>query len=525
MQRPPDIHELGSVIDRLVTYGGVQVPDSWRAYVASVGVAASATDDGDWMYPTQQFLRHAIPARDLNDLVRRVAIRDPLYRLHVDLCLCSVIHSVAISERWSRMEELLFGPCRPIAPRLIQLLTWFSRDFKLAVRELPSLEFRQVIDDGDSAFPDWDRKLWGDSRSPADLFPLLLDLYVPLSGQPWHVSAEVELNHSLLESLIAAARDGEGLALSSSKRDDLDAMQRLGLPIRVEPRVNDTLYAFIVGTIELVGANSDRIGEPVDIPFGLSESAKQSRVVPPPLGLDRWSVHESSRVPVIAPISVDHEAGRWPLHSDSESPEWLRLPGSELISTAAKRRSDSQDADDALEAVASHPLYGFLLQLLLLEALDRELGEETLALALPQNRKLETAEDWSETMVLYRPREEFRGSDRAGSDGFLVIGSIDDIVPKIAHEVGILGVATPYQADHKPWSRAVYLMSTAGIVDGRPHSWRLTITTFILDRLHSGTLMKDVIRGGRDIRDQIHHVLLTLWKEQTTVSIEEQIPA
>lgn len=524
MQRPPDIHELRSVIDRLVTHGGVKVPAHWRAYLASVGVAASVTD-GDWMYPTQPFLQHALPARDLNDLVRRVAVRDPLYRLHVDLCLCSVIHSVAISERWNRMEELLFGPCRPIAPRLVQLLTWFSRKFKLAVRKLPSSNIQQVVEDGDDTFPGWDRKLWGDSRSPADLFPLLLDLYVPLGDQPWHVSADVELDHALLASLIGAARDGEGLALSTDNTDDLDAMQRLGLPVRVDARANDTIQAFAVGAIELVGAGSDRIGEPVDIPFGLSGNAKQSRVVPPPLAQTRWSVHESSRVPVIAPISIDHEAGRWPVKTDSESPEWLRLPGSELISTAAKRRQDSQDADEALEAVASHPLYGFLLQLLLLEALDRELGEETLALALPQNRKLETADDWSETTVLYRPREESKHSDRAEGDGFLVIGSIDDIVPKIAHEVGILGVATPYETDQRPWSRAIYLMSTAGIVDGRPHSWRLTITTFILDRLHSGTLMKDVIRGGRDIRDRIHHVLLTLWKEQTTVSTEEKIPA
>lgn len=524
MPRPPDIHELGSVIDRLVTFGGARVPEPWRPYLAAVGVAASATN-GEWMYPTQPFLQHALPARDRDDLIRRVAVRDPQYRLHVDLCLCSIVHSVAVSERWSRMEELLFGRCRPIAPRLLQLLTWSSRNSSCAVRELPSSAFRQIIDDGDEAFPSWDRQLWGDSRSPADLFPLLLDLYVPLAIQPWHISSEVELDHALLASLIRAARDGEGLALASTKTDALDAMQRIGLPVRVVSRVNDSIQAFAVGVIEMVGSDFAYVGEPVEAPFGISGNAKQSRVVPQTLGEPQWSVRESSQVAGIVPLSIDQEAGRWPAEADDEAPEWLQLPGSDVISTAAKRRQDSQDADKALETVSSHPLYGFLLQMLLLEALDRELGEETLALALPQNRKLETAEDWSETKVLYRPREDSKARRETDGDGFLVIGSIDGIVPRIAHEVGILGVATPYGTDQKPWSRAIYLLSTAGIVDGRPHSWRLTITTFILDRLHSGTLMKDVIRGGRDIRDRIHKVLLTLWKEQTIATDEEKIPA
>lgn len=524
MPRPPDIHELGSVIDRLVTFGGARVPQPWQPYLASVGVAASSTNS-EWMYPTQPFLQHALPARDRNDLIRRVAVRDPQYRLHVDMCLCSIVHSVAVSERWSRLEELLFGPCRPIAPRLLQLLTWTSRHSSCAVRGLLSSTFRQIMDDGDEAFPSWDRLLWGDSRSPADLFPLLLDLYVPLAIQPWHISSEVELDHALLASLIRAARDGEGLSLASTKMDTLDAMQQLGLPVRVVSRANGSIQAFAVGVIEMVGSDLDYVGEPVDIPFGISGNAKQSRVVPETLGKPQWSVHESRRISIIVPMSVGQEAQRWPAEADDDAPEWLQLPGSDVISTAAKRRQDSQAADKALESVSSHPLYGFLLQMLLLEALDRELGEETLALALPQNRKLETAEDWSETKVLYRPREDSKARRETDGDGFLVIGPIDEIIPRIAHEVGILGVATPYGTDQKPWSRAVYLMSTAGIVDGRPHSWRLTITTYILDRLHSGNLMKNVIRGGRKIRDRIHQVLFTLWKEQTTASFDEKVPA
>jgi hypothetical protein len=525
VQRPPDIDTLGPVLDRLVTRGGTRVPQEWSEYLANIGVAVTLTDDG-WMCPSQHFLRYALPASDTDELVRRTVIRDPKYRLHVDLCLCCVVHSVAVSERWNRLEELLFGPCRSLAPRLAQLQMWLARKCRLTIREIQTSKLQQVIDEhADPSFVTWGKTLWGESRAPADLFPLLLDLYVPLTCQAFHVAANVDVNQVLLASLIATARDGEGLSLSSNMKDDLNALQDLGLPICVESRTNETLCAYVVGTIEAMASDVERIGEPVDIPSGLSDSAKRSRLVPHSEETSFCLMFKNRQTSVVVPVSVDHDASRWPAESIADAPGWLRLPGSALLSTAARQRKDSQDADEAIEQVASHPLYGFLLQLLLLEALDRELGEETLALALPQNRKIETAEDWAETKVLYRPRDESKGVNGSSTDGFLVLGSIDDVFPTIAHEVGILGIATPYATNNRPWSRAVYLMSTAGVVDGRPHSWRLTITHFFLDRLHSGSLMKNVIRNGRGIREQMHHVLLTLWKEHATNTRGEQVPA
>jgi hypothetical protein len=175
--------------------------------------------------------------------------------------------------------------------------------------------------------------------------------------------------------------------------------------------------------------------------------------------------------------------------------------------------------------LASHPLYGLLLQLFLLEALDRELGDETLAFALPQNRKLDTPEAWAETKILYRPRMQSSEAGRDEKKGFSVLGSLDDILPILAHEVGIEGIAMPYERNGTAWSRAVYLLSTAGVIDGRPDRWTLTITTFILDRFHAGTLMKEYIRGGRAVRDQMHSVLLTLWKEKRNTEAQEQVSA
>jgi hypothetical protein len=474
------------------------------------------------MWPTQQFLCHALPAADSKDLLRRVAVRDAKYRLHIDLSMCSVIHSVAVSERWRRLEELVFGQCKPLTPRFAQLLTWLSVKFDQPVRELSSSKLQQAIaEHSDPAFLYWDAALWGDSRSPADLFPLLLDLYVPLESQPCHVAEDAPLNHNLLASLIQAAEECEGLILSSAEKDDLLTLQSYGLPIRVEARPNQTLFAYVVGTIELSSSDFDKLGEQDDVHTGMTNSARLSRRVEPDRECHRWSVQQKAPTLIFAPISVEANAARWPTDSFSDAPEWLQLPGSDVISTAAKRRKDSQEADNALQQIAAHPLYGFILQLFLMEALDRELGEETLALALPQNRKLETVEDWAETRVLYGPQEE--SDQRMGSerDGSLVLGSFDEVLPTIAREVGIKGIATPYKSDQMPWSRAVYLMSTAGIIDGRPHSWRLTITSHILDRLHSGMLMRDVIRGGREFREQMHQVLLELWKEQTVNARKE----
>jgi hypothetical protein len=524
VQRPQDIQQLAPVIDRLVTCGGARVPKDAAAYLRYVGVGAS---DGmsDWMWPTQAFLSRALPASDINDLLRRVAVRDMRYRFHVDLSMCSVIHAVAISERWKRLEELLLGQCRTIAPRLVQILSWLALSSNLQIREISAAKFQRVIEDNaDPVFRTWDEELWGNSRGPADLFPLLMDLYLPLGDQPCHVASDCSTNRSLLKSLIdVAAQHGEGLTLSGSEFEDLQGLQNCGLPIRAERRPNQSIHAYIVGNIEMVDGELDRVGEPEDLTSGITANAKASSVIEPPERCVEWSLQNPTSM--FAPVSVDHDALRWPAESLKDAPDWLLLPGSDLVSTAAKRRKDSQDADTALQQISRHPLYGFILQLFLMEALDRELGEETLALALPQNRKLETSEDWVETKVLYRPREESANGQDIDRDGFLVLGSFDDVIPVIGREVGIKGIATPYKSDVLPWSRAVYLMSTAGIVDGRPHSWRLTITSFILDRLHSGSLMKDVIRGGRGFRDRLHGVLSELWKEQTTEKSEEQVPA
>jgi len=531
VNRPTHIEQLGPTLERLVTYGGARVPDTWRDFLRSVGIAGFA-EDGVWMWPTQHFLRDALPAKDSADLTRRALVRDPLYRLHIDLCLLSVIHAVAIAERWKRLEEVLFNACAPAAPRLMQLLDWQMTKMGKSARGLAPEILHRITEGGDGvhaeSFAEWDQQLWGKCRGFADLFPLLLDLYIPLTSQPVHISfgeGKIEsLGRSRLTPLVLAARDGEGLTFSASERPHLTCLQDLGLPLRTTLLKEGRILAYLVGPVAYESDGVEPDGELSDVPLSVPMTAKGSYLVSnAEHKLTNWSFNDMS--PRLASISIPCEMSRWPVESSEYSPEWLQLPGSEILATAGRRRGDSSEADKALSQVAVHPLYGFLLQLLLLEALDRELGEETLALALPQNRKLEGLDDWAETKVLYRLREHEEESVERQSGGFLVLGAVDDIVGRIAHEVGIVGVAEPYRTAAGPWSRALALMNTAGLVDGRPDGWVLTITNYILDRLHGGALMKEVIREGRTIRAKMHGVLTTLWQERAKFRAKERMSA
>jgi hypothetical protein len=202
----------------------------------------------------------------------------------------------------------------------------------------------------------------------------------------------------------------------------------------------------------------------------------------------------------------------------------MPLPGADELSAAGKRRNESPTVDQALRDLAEHPLYGLVLQLLLLEALDRELGEETVILAPPLNRRIESFEQWAETVVLYRPREDTTENLAVPAKGFHLLGQFDEVFARIAREVGVVKVASPLdKGSATPWSKALALMSTADMVIGKHDRW--AITTQILDRLHSGALMKDIIRQGRALREKMHLVLLSLWQEKSGARSKEVVTA
>ena len=154
--------------------------------------------------------------------------------------------------------------------------------------------------------------------------------------------------------------------------------------------------------------------------------------------------------------------------------------------------------------LADHPLFGFWLQILLLEALDRELGEETLLFAPPPHAIVGDVE--AATRVYYRPRSEPNRQLQA----LLELGALDDVMSRVANGVGVRPVAV--LGDRAgPWAMSLALLATVGITQIRHGRW--TLSTHALDRLHGGGLMTGVIRRGRAFRQRLHVALEDLWRE------------
>jgi hypothetical protein len=161
-----------------------------------------------------------------------------------------------------------------------------------------------------------------------------------------------------------------------------------------------------------------------------------------------------------------------------------------------------------------------LLQLLLLEALDRELGEETLILAPPLGRKVENIE--AATRLLYRPREDVTNREETRKRRFLALGGLDQAVGQLARHLGVSTVAAIGDwSSSAAWSRALALMHTAQLIVGRHDRWELA--THFIDRLHSGILMKDVIRRGRAVRDRMHAVLSGMWHDTARAGTMDEV--
>jgi len=177
----------------------------------------------------------------------------------------------------------------------------------------------------------------------------------------------------------------------------------------------------------------------------------------------------------------------------------------ELASSRPARRGDRDVGDDALRALSEHPLHGFWLQLLLLEALDRELGEETVLLAPPTHAVVDDVE--GSTRVFYRPRPDSRFHDRA----LLELGQLDEVLIRAAAALGVRSAGAIGHAEG-PWSLGLSMLAQVGIVQTRHDRW--TMSTHVLDRLHGGGLMSSVIRRGKAFRERLHGVLEGIWRER-----------
>jgi len=508
--RPQSIKANIQHVEDLAVFGGTQCAPELAAYLAGIGIANASDTDDPWCHPTFDAMLHLFPSASDNELARRLAIRDPLYRYHLDLALCSTVHAIGSSERWQRFEQIIFGDLLSIAPRILQVIAAVSGRAGVTAIELKSDHWGQASQLAygpfSSVFQCWDRELWGECRGATDLFPLLLDLYLPICESAVFVCAEPD-EQGVLDELVGAASVGEGLRLASSQVAITRGLQQRGLPIEIEETLDGTFSHLVAG----VALRSDGLSETdsVSVPKGIPKLATNSRFC---LGheancIEPLSPSElSHRKRRVAVLSIAANADSWITGDDRpSSTPWAALPHKADLETVGNWVAGSESSDEALRQLAVHPLYGFLFQVLLIEALDRELGSESLVFALRPNQKLSDVSAWADTQVL------FRSSQQENSNTLVKLGTVDEVLSLVAKQVGIEAVVTPYAIENGgAWSTAFSLMNSAALVDGTADGWILTLNPLVFDRLHRGSLMKDVIRGGREFRNDLLEVFTSL---------------
>ena len=358
-------------------------------------------------------------------------------------------------------------------------------------------------------FGSWDDWAWGAAGEPATLFPLFEELYLPLIEMPIFLCIQPGIEKSMLiAALVHAARHREGVYCTKTHQQLLPELARAGVPLRWYQRPDGIVIVALVGRVDIDGCEFKEF-QTATIPGGLVDYALQSTVADYKTAITGsmvWDLDKSS-VGRAGFISIETETNSWPDTINESCPDPVRVPDSGLLRDLAKTKSSSPKSDAALECLSGHLVYGFWIQVLLLEALDRELGEESLILAPPINIVVDNIE--VQTRVFYRPRPGSLGN--AASRDTLDLGKLDTVMAELARSVGLGRVYVPFDSEEGPWSTSLRLMRTVGLIQGRSDRWAMA--DHVLDRLHAGGLMTRVIRKGQGLRGSLHEGLLDLWSE------------
>ncbi|MCG8602023.1 MAG: hypothetical protein MI807_17910 [Verrucomicrobiales bacterium] len=497
----------------MVAFGGHVVHDDDVDWYESRGIAFLHRGEDAILIPTKSYLSSTLPSIDLKELVRKTAIRDPRYRLYLDLLLCRVVVAIGAGNRWERLQELLEKKLHPLAPRLLGLARWMSYRTGKPILELSEHDWDRVEEEvqGDDrkAFAEWNEILWGSGRNAAELFPLLEELYVPLVAQPVHFRATD--GACLLAQMVSAARQGDGIQISQEESQRIEEWQIQGAPIDFD---REARIGWLTLATELSSEDQfDLDGAPSrPSPLTIAKVASSSDLLVPGEQTDYVQTESNGPARVTATfLSVLPDKQIWPEKPLSNVPCWSALPASEEFRKVSVSRAKSPEVDSAFEFVAEHPVHGLLLQVFLAETLDREMGEESIILAPPLDRKVECIE--GETEFLYRPSQlEGLASDDTAA-GFLSLGEFDDIMTHLGNAAGLLPVPLPFPAPCPGvWSSALRLFISLELVVGQQDRW--TLRGAVMDRLYGGALMRDIIRGRKEFREDLHHHLSALWHEK-----------
>jgi len=493
---PEDLDALQAALAELAVGGVIAPPPGIRGWLASTGVTRTSADahlraDDDW-------LAWSLPSATDDELMLRTLLRNPLYRLHLDLQLAEVVAAMGRSSRWARLEGLVFGELAVLAPRLAALID-FARTESGG---WPPDYWRSLdlVPPGIAA--ELDKRCWGISGGPETLFPILCARYPAFAPVPVFFRAA----DPLVISIIAAAATGEAVRVAAESRTDLAVLARQGLPVWSRAIGDGLLEVTLSAPCRLRGGQGESEGHPCSygVPALVRAGSTLLAVAPGDVGTSFWQI-AGTRTPGSAFLGTSHRDA-WP--SDSQA-ACRGLPrGEDLANLVRARRFEPgarDPADDALRSLSDHPLYGFWIQVLLLEALDRELGEETLLITPPVHAIVDDPE--AAAPIYYRPRSDAARQARA----MRRLGTQDDIMTQLAVAVGLRPIAVLGDAAG-PWSMALALLVRVGVAQTRHDRWALS--THVLDRLHGGGLMTGVIRRGREFRERLHAVLEDIWRER-----------
>lgn len=516
-----NLESLLPELENLAMFGAARIPEKYRLFLVAIGVVNEDSLE-TWSTPTASWLDDTLPCKDNKELLRRTILRNYQYRAHLDIYIASVLHAIGITERWQRMEELVFGQLLPFMPRFVQLLEWQQEKNGKPIHQMTDSEWltaeQRVTEDNKSLFSAWDDYLWGENRSPASMFPLLIDLYLPLLNIPVDInSSSIKLSDnavSILAQLMNAAFNRDGLTIPGDLKIHVDDLIQKGLPVRVIRNKDGFINIWLVGPVSFSGNIQpiDMKYSQTQIPSGIAESVSRNTYLKSENDTKTARKDFLSRiddeVALFTFFSIDNKNGLWPDDTSYKNPPWLKLPGKNVLKEIGKPRSLSQEVDKNLFDLCNHNLFGFLIQVLLLEALDRELGEETLLMAPPIHHRTDNIE--TETHIIYQPRST-SGPDRSRvRQPSYDLGLLDEIFSELARRLCIKQICYPYENELiGPWAFSIKLLRDAGIIVGHYDRWM--IAPHVLDRLHGGGLMTSVIRRGRSFRERIHDELSDLW--------------
>jgi hypothetical protein len=502
LSRPSDLDALQANLVELALGGAIAPEPGVRGWLEAIGVAGAM--EGDSIVADEDWLGCSLPSRSAKDLLARTLLRDPLYRLHVDLALGEVVTAVGASGRWSRLEDLLFGELAVLAPRLVALVDLARTQGGAS----ESAFWRQLDPLPQATTATFDERCWGITGAAEAMFPVLRTQYPALASVPVFIREA----DPLVIAVSLAASAGEAVRVPANHQEKLPSLARQGVPLSWRNLEDGSFEVTLSAPCRMRGTAEGVSTQPYS--RGVPAIARQaSALLPthaPNTRASFWEIADSRASGLAFIGTATRDA--WPSDNDASH---RGLPHGGLLSNLVRSRrvehGSSDPADDAFRSLAAHPLFGFWVQVLLVEALDRELGEETLLLAPPTHALVEDVE--AATRVYYRPRSDAARKVRP----LLDLGGLDDVMTRLAAPSGVHPVAA-LGDPAGPWAMSLALLARVGVAQTRHDRWALS--AHALDRLHGGGLMTGVIRRGRTFRERLHEVLEQLWRERVELAPE-----